>query len=49
MVNIKLIEDDGERVVLKLSFWSLMKIHLIGWSITTSVIVLITLIANQFI
>jgi len=56
MVKMTMISDDideetGKRkkVKLKVSFWSVLKMYLIGWFITTGLIVGITLLINRFI
>jgi hypothetical protein len=56
MVKITLISDETDeetgklkRVKLRLSFWSVMKMYLIGWFITTGVIVGIVLLARLIV
>lgn len=56
MVNITMISDEVDevtgklkRVKLRLSFWSVMKMYLIGWVIVTGLIVGITTIINLIV
>lgn len=56
MVKVTMISDEVDditgkykKVKLKLSFWSVMKMYLIGWFITTGIIVGITLLVRSII
>lgn len=56
MVKITMISEDidevtgkRQKVKLNLSFWSIMKIYLIAWFITTGIIVGITILARSII
>lgn len=56
MVNITMVSEDiddvtGKRkkVKLKITFWSVMKMYLIGWFIVTAIILGITLLVRQFV
>ena len=53
MVKITLISDEIDRetekpkkVTLKLTFWSVMKMYLIGWFIVTGMIAVIVLLVR---
>ena len=51
MISDEINEDTGKknRIKLKISFWSVMKMYLIGWFIVTGIILGLTLLVKHWI